>query len=142
MLIFQSDIVEKLYSHAQTEYPKECCGILIGKRQGECRIAGSVVQTVNMAEESQNTTQFLIHPLEIVKAEVLAEREGLEIVGFYHSHPDYEAVASDEDILHMIAEYSYLILSVKNGVCEELNSFEKIIQTDTAIKEEILVKER
>lgn len=143
MLILQDDTIEMICSHAQNEYPKECCGIMLGKRLGEQRIVYSIIQTRNMIEENQNKTHFLMNPIEIVKAELSAEREKLEIVGFYHSHPDYEAVASNEDVLHMITGYSYLIISAKNGICVKVNSFEKIMQTDTDAKEEeILVKEK
>ena len=105
MLILQKNVMEKIYSHGQMEYPKECCGIILGRRLEEKRIAYKVIQTRNMIDEGKNTTQFLINPIEIVKAELLAEKEQLEIVGFYHSHPDYEAVASKADVVHMIAGY-------------------------------------
>lgn len=142
MLILQDAVMKKMCLHAQTEYPKECCGILLGRRKGKKRIACKVMQTGNIADEDQNTTHFSINPLEIVKAERSAERQNLEIVGFYHSHPDYEAAASKSDILHMIEGYSYPIISVKDGRCVKVKSFEKTVQTDTDAKEEVLVKER
>lgn len=141
MLILQNDLIEILHSHAQKEYPRECCGILMGKRLDQHRLASNVIQTENRKEENSQTTRFQIHPLEIFKAEEEGEREDLEIVGFYHSHPDYEAVPSLEDSYHMITGYSYLILSVKNGLCVNMNSYEKITQMDTGA-EEILVKEK
>lgn len=142
MLKLHNGVTEKLYSHAQAEYPRECCGILLGRRRENCRIAGIMVRTGNMAEASRSRTQYLINPLDIVRAEEAGEKEGLEIVGFYHSHPDCEAVASKEDILHMLAGYSYLILSVKNGVCAAMCSYEKLMQTDTGANEETVIKER
>lgn len=78
--------------------------------------------------------------MEVVKAELLAEEEGFEIVGFYHSHPDYEAVVSKADKLYMIEGYSYPVISVKNGKCVKVKSFEKTAQTDTDVKEETLPK--
>lgn len=142
MLVFQDDTIEKICTHAQTEYPRECCGIMLGRRVGGKRIVHRVFQTGNMIGESQAATHFLINPLEIVKAEVWAEAEEFEIVGFYHSHPDYEAVASQEDIRHMIAGYSYPIISIKNGADARVRSFEKLIQTDYDVKEEIVRKEK
>ena len=143
MLILQEDTMEKLCSHAQMEYPKECCGIMLGKRQDEQRITYKVIPTKNIIDESKNTTHFLINPLEILEAELLAQKEKLEIVGFYHSHPDYEAIASEEDMLYMMEGYSYSIISVKNGTSVRISSFEKVSQADTDAKEEdILVKEK
>lgn len=142
MLIFQNEIMEKIRAHAQLEYPRECCGILFGKRMGERRIAYRAVQTRNMVDERQSRTHFYINPLEIVKAEALAEQENLEIVGFYHSHPDYEPEVSGEDLSHMIAGYSYPIISVRNKECIAVNSYVKEKQTDlNAEEEKIQIKE-
>ena len=91
-----------------------------------------------MAEEERRGEYFLIDPLEIAKSELLAEKERLELIGFYHSHPDHEAVASKEDALHMIRGCSYVILSVKNGICRELRSYEKTDSMDIGAKEEML----
>lgn len=142
MLVFQDDVMQKIYFHAQSEYPRECCGILLGRQLDGRRVADRMIPVRNMADERQSGVHFLINPLEIVKVELLAEREKREIVGFYHSHPDYDAAASKEDILHMIAGYSYPIISVKNGICVRLNSFEKLKQADHDAKEEIWIKEK
>lgn len=132
MLILNKKTTDKLFSHARSEYPKECCGILLGRRLGEQRIASAAIPTRNMADEAQ--TQFLINPLEIVRAEKTAELQNLEVVGFYHSHPDYEAIVSQAGVLHMIAGYSYLIISVKNGIHIRAHSFEKQIHRDMDAK--------
>ncbi|MBQ8879000.1 MAG: M67 family metallopeptidase [Lachnospiraceae bacterium] len=143
MLILQNDAMEKIRFYAQKEYPKECCGIMLGRRFGEQRIVYKVIPTRNMMDERRITTCFLINPLEIVKAELQAEEKKHEIIGFYHSHTDYEAVTSSADVNQMIAGYSYPIVSVKNGICDQVRSFEKRIQTDTDAEEEkILVKEK
>lgn len=142
MLIFQNDTLEKLCAHAQTEYPMECCGLILGKRTDGQRIAYRIVQTENTVRGKQNTAHFQIDPLEIAKTELAAEQEQLEIVGFYHSHPDHEAVPSHEDTLHIIAGYSYPIVSVQHGNCVKVYSFEKVQQTDPATQEEFLVKEK
>ena len=143
MLICQGDTAGLIYAHAEREYPRECCGIILGKRLGSRRIALRIIQTENMIKINASKTHFLINPLDIVKAEVLADDNELEVVGFYHSHTDYEALPSNEDIIHMIEGYSYPIVSVKDGMCVGINSFEKIMQTDTGVnKEEILMKEK
>lgn len=142
MLIFQGGTLEQLCDYAVQDYPNECCGILLGKRLGKRRITLKVISTKNTAKKSDITTHFLINPLEVAKAEAAAEDIGLEIIGFYHSHPDFEAQVSQTDVLHMIEGFSYPIISVKKGKCGSISSFEKIEQTDAdANREEILVKE-
>lgn len=132
MLIFQSDISERLISHAQLEYPRECCGILLGECNDGRKTVRRIIETENAAS---GTTHFRIDPLAVAKA----EREPLEILGFYHSHPDCEAVPSNEDILHMIAGYSYPIITVRNGECSDIKSYVRISQTSEDIKEEIIL---
>ena len=141
MFICKGDIAEQIYTHAEREYPKECCGIILGKRFRKQRIALRIIQTKNMISENESKKHFLINPLDIVGAETVADDSDLEVIGFYHSHTDYEAQASNEDILHLIEGYSYPIVSVRQGKCVSMNSFEKIMQTDTGVnKEEILIK--
>lgn len=143
MMIFQCDTLVQICTHAKSEYPDECCGIILGKRADKLRTACRIVQTPNMTSENNSSTHFLINPLDVARIEMLAEDDGLEVVGFYHSHPDCEAEASEEDILYMIEGYSYPIISVKGGMCVGMNSFEKRVQTDAGVnKEEILVKEK
>lgn len=133
MLIFQKNSMEEIFSHAQKEYPGECCGILLGRSSSCQRIVCKILQTVNTAKDS---VHFQISPSDLVKAEWMAEEEGLEIIGFYHSHPDYEASVSKTDIQHMIAGYSYPIVSVRNGRCVGTKSFRKQNQTDTTVTAE------
>ena len=135
MLILKSDISEMLISHAKAEYPRECCGILLGECKDGRKTVLKIIQTENAAS---GAAHFRIDPLAVAKA----EREPLEILGFYHSHPDCEAIPSKEDILHMIEGYSYPIISVRNGKCADISSFARISQTSEEIREEILKKEQ
>ena len=142
MLIFQNNTLEELYIHAEEEYPGECCGVLLGERKNGQRLAGSIVKMANSADEAHVREHFALDPLEIAKIEISAEQEQFEVVGFYHSHPDVDAYASDEDALHMIAGYSYPIISVKNGNCVNIRSFTKKRQNDIDAQEEILIREK
>ena len=139
MLIIQSEIAKKLRSHAKSEYPRECCGIILGKRTEEQKTAEKIIQTENI---SGSPRYFQIDPLAVLKAELSAEQEQREITGFYHSHPDCKAIPSEQDITAMIAGYSYLIISVQGGECADMRSFERISQTGLNIKEEMLIKEK
>lgn len=125
MLIFQKDSLEKILYHAKTEYPKECCGILLGTRNGEEKTADMVFHTENMVEKQRQNISFSISPKAVMDAELLGDEMGFEIVGFYHSHPDYDAILSKEDEKYMIEGYSYPIISVCEGECVAINSYEK-----------------
>lgn len=136
MLIFQNHTLDEACAHAVREYPMECCGVLLGLREAERRSVYQVVPTRNSAGPGRKQTHFAIDPLELVRIENFALEQGWEIVGFYHSHPDQEAAASQEDIAHMIAGYSYLILSVRSGTCGAVRSYEKSSQQGLSIRRE------
>ena len=94
-------------------------------KQGADKIVYRVCPIENTAAERE--THFYIDPLETYKAEITAEFEQLEIVGFYHSHPNFKAIPSCEDKDFMIEGYAYPIVSVRNGKFEEIRCFEKEI---------------
>lgn len=142
MLTFKNNTLKQLCLQAQTEYPAECCGILLGKYKDEQKIACNVIQTENAVKNNQSTAHFQIDPLEIAKAELLAEQNKLEVIGFCHSHPNQKAVPSTEDERHIIAGYSYPIISVIHGECVDVRCYEKTRQTDTYVQEEIFIKEK
>lgn len=135
MLVLSSETQKALYLHAETEYPEECCGILLGKREKEKKIVYKATRTENAGDKKQKTTHFVIDPLEVAKAEASAEQEGLEIVGFYHSHPNYDASVSREDARYMLSGYSYPIISIRDGVCQ-MACFERSLSSRAEIKEE------
>ena len=136
MLIFQNHTLDEIRAHAVREFPMECCGVLLGSRTAGRRSVEQVVPARNAAGTGRKQTHFLIDPLELVRIEEYALEKGWEIVGFYHSHPNQEAAASQEDIAHMIIGYSYPILSVQNGICESVSSFEKTAQQNLSVRRE------
>lgn len=142
MLIFKNNTFDCMFALAKAEYPKECCGILVGKREKCTRTVLRIFKTENSADDAHKSTHFIIESFDIMKAEISAEKEQLEIVGFYHSHPNSAAEPSKEDVMHMITGYSYPIISVKNNTDINIKCFEKTQQTDTKVEEEIFVKEK
>lgn len=99
-------------------YPQECCGILIG-RMGNPITISDIRKATNQIPGEQTRRHFEIDPLFLYQVEREIEGSGLEIVGFYHSHPDCKAIPSEQDLEYMIPGLIYAILSVtKNGVVD------------------------
>ena len=135
MLVLENEIKKTLYFYAKNAYPEECCGILLGKREDGKRYAYKVIATENMSDEKRKGTHFRISPLEVARIEMSAEREGLEMIGFYHSHPNYDASVSREDARYMLSGYSYPIISINDAACQ-MACFEKSSQAGAEVKEE------
>jgi proteasome lid subunit RPN8/RPN11 len=82
----------------------------------------------------------LIRPEELIQGERYAEKKGLEIVGFYHSHPDCPAVPSQYDLDHAWPMYSYIVISVDAGATKDLRSWEMEPDRSRFAEEEVLSK--
>ena len=106
-------VSSQMESAAKKAYPCECCGILVGKKseKGEIEVT-EIREASNQIQGGQEATHFRIDPLNLYYIERELESSNLEIVGFYHSHPDCKAILSDEDIKYMVPGLVYTILSV------------------------------
>jgi proteasome lid subunit RPN8/RPN11 len=103
-------VVDQMLTHAREAAPKECCGLLIGRRDSVERC----VRTRNLAE---SPSRYLVDPEEHFAAIHDARLQGQRVVGAYHSHPVTEAVPSETDIAEAAggSEFLYLIVSLANG---------------------------
>ena len=107
-------LLEQIGAHAKRSYPEESCGILLGKVNGGEKVVSDIVEIEN-AREEQRGRRFLITPEAYRNADMQARERGLEILGFYHSHPDHPARPSQYDLDHAWTWFSYLITSVEQG---------------------------
>ena len=85
---------DKLVTHAISEQPSESCAMLFGKKVGDNWNVKEVFLTQN-TDDSQ--TNFTISPEELLKGYQIAEKNQLEVVGIFHSHPNSDAVPSNTD---------------------------------------------
>jgi proteasome lid subunit RPN8/RPN11 len=98
-----------IYTHASEIYPHECFGFLVGVREG----GGLVRRAVRGANVSgERSHRFEMASEEFLAVEAAAEREGMEVIGFYHSHPDWPAMPSQQDLKTAWSSSFYLIVSV------------------------------
>lgn len=125
MIILNQAHEEAMNSHGERDYPYECCGLLIGRFLPDGR--KEVVETYpisNAREEEAKRNRFLIRPEELLAGERAALQKDLDVVGFYHSHPDDAAAPSRYDLDHAWPIYSYIIVSVREGNARDLRSWE------------------
>ena len=136
--LFCNNSEQKLARHLMQVYPNEGCGILLGR---DVRIE-KIKPAENLITDENGRTFFKMDPLTIYKEECEAQKEGLEVIGFYHSHPDQRAVLSKTDEEYMIPEMLYIIVSVSLGTVREIRAYYRnapdgrITETEIA-KEEI-----
>lgn len=114
-VLLPPELLAEIAQHGETTYPDECCGILLGREiEGE-RSVERLVSIENSWDEAERANRFLIGPDDVMRAEREARHAGLDVLGFYHSHPDAEARPSEFDRDHAWPWYTYLITSIGNG---------------------------
>ena len=129
MIRLGADLRAEIERHAEREYPRECCGLLVGRivDGGRTRIIHAAVPVKNtFAEEGEHYHRMAIEPVEYARAERRYAAEGLGVVGNYHSHPEHPAVPSQYDLEHLAPwpTMSYVVVSVREGKAAELRSWE------------------
>lgn len=116
-------IFDSIRGHGEETYPHECCGVLLGRSTPEGWSVAAAVRAGNTRTDSAHN-RYQIAPIELVKIQREAHRQGLDIAGFYHSHPDHPAQWSPTDFAeaHWIG-CSYVITEVVHGKARTTNSF-------------------
>ena len=139
LLQLTEDLQNQIRSHGSKAYPNECCGILLGRTGADRKVILEVVPIRNLresAEEAQSIlpletpgvesgkNRFLIDPREQMQVEKSARMRGLDVLGYYHSHPDHPARPSIYDQEHAWPGYSYVIIKVQGGEPREYTSWQ------------------
>jgi proteasome lid subunit RPN8/RPN11 len=115
MIRIEETAWQVMLDHAREAYPRECCGILLGVEQanGE-RVVTSAFPCRNAYEGDQGD-RFVIDPRDQVRATLKSRSEEIDILGFFHSHPDCAAYFSATDLKNSWPWYSNVVLSIRHG---------------------------
>lgn len=129
MIKLRAELYEEILRHAEGEYPRECCGLLIGRITdgGRTRVVEFTHPVKNTFEdEGEHYHRMAISPLEYARAERTHAARGLGVVGNYHSHPNHPAVPSRFDLEHLAPwpTMSYVVVSVLEGKASDVRSWE------------------
>jgi proteasome lid subunit RPN8/RPN11 len=142
MLEINNKCLNEIRSHGEQDYPYECCGLMIGRFDGNgTKVVLETYPISNSREEEAKRTRFLITPEELMRGEKYARSRNLDIVGFYHSHPDCQAIPSNYDLEHAWPTYSYIVLSVREGASSDLFSWEMEADRSKFNPEEIIQRD-
>ena len=134
ILKVNSQHLQIINDHAVDNYPDECCGLILGLIDNGVKTIVEVIPTenawnaeqsnfANNQEEATTRRRYAIAPQVMLQVQKEARNKNLNIIGIFHSHPNYPATPSEWDRIYAWPEYSYIIVSVKNSQTDELNSF-------------------
>ena len=138
MILVNDEQLAQMRAHGESDYPYECCGLMLGKFEGGHKTVRETYPISNAREEAAKRNRFLIRPEELMRGEKYAREHGFDVVGFYHSHPDDVAVPSQYDLEHAWPTYSYIVMAVESGRAAALRSWEMESDRSRFNEEEIL----
>ena len=140
-IILTDNIIKEFMEHAESDYPYECCGFILGHFKDNESYGIEYLAAKNVKEENRER-RFLIDPLAYQNAEDTADEKGLSVISIVHSHPDHPHKPSDVDRDHAWPGFSYIIISVQKGKAVSYRSWQLNHNRQSFIKEGIkIVKE-
>ena len=124
MLKISKSTRDSLRQHGEQTYPHECCGAMLGAIEPDGTITVTAIARCGNTRTDSPQNRYNIDPRELMNIQRDALKAGVDIVGFYHSHPDHPARWSPTDLAeaHWIG-CSYVITSVDQGHANITNSF-------------------
>lgn len=133
--------LEIIKNHAAEIFPYEACGGLLGRLEGENKIIIKAYPAENRFGKIA-WDSFEIEPKDMLEMDKISRKENLEILGFYHTHPNHPAIPSSFDINASWPYYSYVILSVKGNTPESVTDVKSYLMPDknsSPVSEEVAI---
>jgi len=106
----------------EAAYPHEGCGVLVGSYEVDAVVVQEVTSGRNLWTDRLRD-RYDLDPADIQAADRLARSRGLDVVGFWHSHPDHPARPSQFDSDRAWVDCAYVIVSTGARGSGDLNAF-------------------
>jgi proteasome lid subunit RPN8/RPN11 len=131
--------IDAIARHSEQDYPGECCGIMLGDDDGNERTVVALLPQTNQSDAAEQYHRFLITPEMMLTAEKEARARHLDVIGFYHSHPEDEARPSNFDREHAWPWYSYIVVRVRDHTYDKMASWRLEDDRSRFIEEQIIL---
>jgi proteasome lid subunit RPN8/RPN11 len=122
MIRIEKEAWAAMLAHAGRAYPEECCGAMFGRQDAGVASVCRALALEN-AFDGPRGKQYEIRPADLLEADRLARRDGLDLIGIYHSHPDCDAYFSETDLKNSCPWYSFVVISVRGGKFDHATSW-------------------
>ncbi len=129
MLLLNEILTNEIRDHGAKDYPNETCGAMLGLdvdasgAANEPRREVKALFPLTNRRDDSPRNRFSVTADDVRAAERAAAAAGLELIGWYHSHPDHPAKPSEYDREHAWPWYSYVIVSVDAGKPRDMTSW-------------------
>lgn len=105
-----------IHAQAAAAYPRECCGLIEGARDGSVFRVTALHPARNLSDDAD---RFQIDPVDHIAAQKSARANGHAIIGCYHSHPQSAAWPSVADLAGAVEDDFLWLIAGEGG----LNAF-------------------
>jgi proteasome lid subunit RPN8/RPN11 len=135
MIRIEPEAWRQMVDHAQSAYPNECCGAMLGALDGEKTVR--IALPLENAYTGERAAHYELRPADLLRADKEARSQSLDVIGIYHSHPDCDAYFSETDLKNSCPWYSFVVLSIRNGQFDHANSWLPDAEQTKAEREEL-----
>ena len=136
MIRIAQDPWAQMVEHAQAVYPNECCGVMLGATSNGTKLVTAAMHLENAHQGSQ-AAHYELRAEDLLKADAEARKRKLDVIGIYHSHPDCDAYFYETDLKRSCPWYSFVVISIKQGNFDHVNSWLPDADQISAAKEEL-----
>ena len=109
------ELLGQVHKHGEASYPEEGAGLMLGIADGEQNQVLGLVRLDNSRQRADRHNRYLLKPEDYLHGEMEASRQGLDVIGVFHSHPDHPDWPSEFDREWALPILSYVITSVRKG---------------------------
>ena len=121
---FTAEAWAVLQKVSEEAYPFEGCGLLVGPLDKEKKVTKIVVMKNVLRDEGRGRFDFSFSPQEFAQNQMAVERENLDVVGIYHTHPDHPPKPSKTDESQpMLSGWLNIIAAVHGGKFKEAKAW-------------------
>jgi proteasome lid subunit RPN8/RPN11 len=124
MIYLTEEHIKQIEAHGERAFPHECGGMLIGRFEQDRKTVVELLPMENAMDAAEQHNRVLILPKDVLKAERYARSQKLDVIGYYHSHPDHPAIPSQFDLDHALPVWTYIIVSVESGKAVDIRAWE------------------
>jgi len=116
ILVIDDEQLDIIRQHAQSTYPEEGGGLLLGRFEDSRAVVSEIRVLPNTWDvDAERRRRYLIPSDVMLREQRAADARDLDVVGYFHSHPDHPAAPSEFDREHALPNWSYVIVSVQQG---------------------------
>lgn len=123
MITIEQDVEKVMNEDAVKAFPDECCGFMFGHEDEAGNRVVTQALPINNAAVENRKRRFEISPKDYMKGERYAAENDVQFLGIYHSHPNHPAIPSEHDRVAAQPVFSYVIISVQEGVVDHTRSW-------------------